>query len=462
MKAKALLAVLLGLGLFLALTLSLHQIQAQSGTRVIRVATTGNDTPNCGGPTNPCLTVQHAVDVAQPGDEIRVAGGTYTGINHYDDLKQVVYINKSVTIRGGYTNTNWDTPDPDANPTTLDAQGQGRVLYITGDISATIEGLRVTGGDAAGLGGGQGCDAGGGVYVNNATATISNNQVFNNTARCGGGLCLFLDLQEGAATLSGNTIFSNTADFCGGLSVESPIICPLRGNSVCSNTNDTCGVLSLAAINTTLSGNTITDNSANYGGGLCLSLRAAMLVNNLVVHNRADILGSGLVVAGSWTHLMHTTISRNSGGDGSGIYVLEIRCEGPPGLWLVYPSAVALTNTILVSHTVGITVTAGNTATLEATLWGTDTWANTTDWGGAGTIITGTRNYWGAPSFLDPDAGDYHIGPGSAAIDAGVDAEVRIDIDNEPRPYQGYDLGADEYWPEFERIYLPLVLRNVP
>jgi hypothetical protein len=51
---------------------------------------------------------------------------------------------------------------------------------------------------------------------------------------------------------------------------------------------------------------------------------------------------------------------------------------------------VAVTNTILVSHTVGIRVTAGNTATLEATLWGSGPWANDTDWGGAGTVITGT------------------------------------------------------------------------
>jgi hypothetical protein len=46
-----------------------------------------------------------------------------------------------------------------------------------------------------------------------------------------------------------------------------------------------------------------------------------------------------------------------------------------------------LTNTILISHDQGLNVTIGNTATLAATLWG-----NTTDWGGAGTIITGTRN----------------------------------------------------------------------
>lgn len=112
---------------------------------------------------------------------------------------------------------------------------------------------------------------------------------------------------------------------------------------------------------------------------------------------------------------------------------------------------------------VGITVAAGNTATLEATLWGMGPWANGTDWGGVGTVITGTHNYWGDPAFVDPDVGDYHIGPGSAAIDVGVDAGTRLDMDNQPRPYQGYDVGADEYWPPgaLKHIYLPLVMRNM-
>jgi hypothetical protein len=84
--------------------------------------------------------------------------------------------------------------------------------------------------------------------------------------------------------------------------------------------------------------------------------------------------------------------------------------------------------------------------------------------GGTGTIITGTYNGWGDPAFLDPDAGDYHICPVSAALDGGVDAGVYRDIDDQPRPYQIPDLGTDEYWPPgvLRYIYLPVVLRNMP
>jgi hypothetical protein len=178
----------------------------------------------------------------------------------------------------------------------------------------------------------------------------------------------------------------------------------------------------------------------------------ATLINNLIVDNQAAISGSGIYVSGSSPRLLHNTIARNSGGDGSGLHVVERE-----GIW----STVSLTNTILLSQTVGITVSAGNTATLEATLWGSGAWANGEDEGGAGVILTGTRNYWGDPRFVDPAAGDYHIGPGSAAIDRGIAAGVTVDIDGDYRPVgSGYDLGADEWdvWPY--SYYFPIILRR--
>jgi len=36
--------------------------------------------------------------------------------------------------------------------------------------------------------------------------------------------------------------------------------------------------------------------------------------------------------------------------------------------------------------------------------------------------MVGAINLWDDPAFVSPDAGDFHIGSDSAAIDAGVDA----------------------------------------
>jgi len=443
------------------------------------VAATGADSGDCSTPVSACLTIQYAVDQAGTDDEIRVASGVYTGT-----ATQVVVITKSITIRGGYTTTNdfADPSDPVANPTTLDAEGQRRVLYATGDISPTIEGLRLTGGDATGLGGGTGgTDAGGGVYVITATATISNNQVFNNTADYGGGLFLDysnatlsdntitsntasggggLSLNHSNATLSGNTVVSNTAtaDYGGGLSAygsDATLIsntitsntaqdgggglflyesdATLNGNEVISNTARWGGGLYLdSGSDATLNGNTITSNNvANEGGGLYLGYSDVTLTNTVVADNQADTVGGGLYILASSPRLLHTTITHNSSGDGSGIYVNSVES---------YYSTVALTNTILVSHTVGISVTGGNTVTANGILWYSTL---ITISQAAEATVTVQNQYQGDPAFA---ADGYHLAAGSAAIDKGVEAGVTTDIDGASRPAGRYpDLGADEF-----------------
>jgi hypothetical protein len=395
-----------------------------------------------GQPTCDYATVQDAVDAAGDGDVIKVATGVYTDVHQRAGITQTVYVSKTVTIRGGYSAdlTAWDS---EAYSTTLDAGGQGRVLYITGNISPTVEGLRITGGN----GGGQ---DGGGLFIISATATISGNQIFSNTASEGGGLCVI----SATATISGNQVYSNTASQGGGLYVISATA-TISNNQVYSNTAGAGGGLALSHSNITLSANTILSNTATSGGGLVLTASEATLVNNIIANNRANAQGSGLSIHGSSARALHTTIARNAGGGSAGLYVTDHTAN----ISTTY-SALWLTNTILVSHSLGITVGAGSTATLAATLWGTGTWANQTDWGGAGTIATGTVNVRGDPTFADPGAGDYHITEGSAARDSGVDASVTVDIDGEARPDNaGYDIGADEFHPTFY-VHLPAVMRN--
>ncbi|NIV34868.1 MAG: hypothetical protein GWN58_37060, partial [Anaerolineae bacterium] len=109
----------------------------QSGTSggIRYVAMSGEDDSGCEAEGTPCRTVQYAVDQAVPGEEVRVAAGTYTGISDLGGLSQLVFLSKTLTVRGGYTTSNWTTPDPETNPTTLDAEGDGRVMVISDTIT---------------------------------------------------------------------------------------------------------------------------------------------------------------------------------------------------------------------------------------------------------------------------------------------------------------------------------------
>jgi len=161
-----------------------------------------------------------------------------------------------------------------------------------------------------------------------------------------------------------------------------------------------------------------------------------------VADNHANTQGSGLWFDGTSARpaagrLLHTTIADNHG-SGQGVYVGDY-------------TTLAFTNTIVSGHgSVGITVTAGSTVTLAATLWH----GNGSHTFGDGAIISST-NVYSAPGFVDPSTWDYHLNADSAAIDRGVDSDIAMDIDGEARPAGGYDLGADEYHSFFGVLLTP-------
>ena len=133
---------ILSLGLTLAWVLG-----AQTATSVAAAPTGELHVCKTGCPYD---DIQEAVDAANEGDIIKVAAGSYIGVSSHEGVTQTVYLSKTLTIQGGYTTTNWTTPDPEVNITTLDAEGQGRVLYINGHLSPLIAGLHITGGNALG------------------------------------------------------------------------------------------------------------------------------------------------------------------------------------------------------------------------------------------------------------------------------------------------------------------------
>ena len=297
---------------------------------------------------------------------------------------------------------------------TADLNGGG--VYLSNSLDSTMSGNHIywnmTGSDGAGV-----------LVIYGDRSTLTSNQIYMNTASSNGGGGLVLRSSP-TSTLTSNAIYSNTAGgYGGGIYIFDSDSTDLMGNWVYRNTVGTW-----------------------HGGGINLTVSDnILLTNNMVLENRLNGTGNGagMVINSSTVHAVHTTVARNSGGNGQGVYVWNV-------------GSLTMTNTILVSHTIGIG-TLGSSAVLTATLWGEGPWANITPtMGGYMYIYTGTINVEGDPSFVDPDSGDYHILPGSAASNQGVGTHVTRDFDGETRVGPP-DLGADEY---VLQAYLPLALRN--
>jgi len=419
--------------------------------------------------------IQDAVDAStQSTDLIKVAGMCSVARN-VGGTMQTAYLNKSLTIQGGYTLTEWLNPDASLYPTTLGARDLGRVLYVTDGASVTLAGLTILGGNGSAGGGGNAgggvyvndgatltlhdvtvqenaAGTGGGVYVNNAALLVQDSVIADNTATQGAGLYAENNgqvtvlrstvrnnsavsgggfyLAGGAATLRNNTWEANSASASGGAGYLAGVTALVfEANMVRNNSAVSGGGLYLYQSPVTLERNTFISNTVTRGGGLYLDSNSnATLINTVIAHNTASAQGSGVYVQGSAPHFKHLTLATNTGGDGSGLLL-----TGSSTAWL--------TNTIIVQHTVGVTASTGSSAALIATLWGSDGWANGRD--SVGTVIS-TTNYYGDPAFVAPAQMDYHLAETSAAIDRGVATDVVLDIDGLTRGASP-DLGADEY-----------------
>jgi hypothetical protein len=371
----------------------------------------------CGGAT-PChVTIQAAIDAAHSNDEVCVAQGVYTDVTSFDydlagwtrTITQVIFIDKSLTVRGGYTITNWTTARPITYPTVIDPQGRGRGGVLTKPdyeipITVTLEGFSITNGYAEG--------SGGGLYTWSVNASISDCWVYSNT---GGSIGNGLYLSGGNVILTGNRIEDNAGAPSGyGVALD-------MGTA-------------------TLSSNYIQRNDK----GLLLWNNWAALTNNVLAANERE----GLSIIGGEVSAWHTTLADNGE---TGAYVMN---SGQVAGHLV------MTNTIIAGPGTGVRV-AGNefdpsTVRLVATLWD-----NVTDTQvvGAGGQIGSSRDFYADPAFVG--GFDYHLTALSPARNRGSFTSVKEDIDGEMRDPLP-DLGADEYFDpdSIQQVYLPLAVRD--
>ena len=185
---------------------------------------------------------------------------------------------------------------------------------------------------------------------------------------------------------------------------------------------------------------------ASEMGGLLSNIR---LENNLACHNHAH--GIEISYCCSASHPMDTiviinnTLYDNGIGWGGGIIADNAQAQN-----VVIRNNIASQNRTF-QLAVAADVPASN-VTVDHNL--------IDDYRGYEDEVHGEDYVEGDPWFVDPAHGDFHLQPGSPAVDVGsADDAPSVDLDGDPRPAgAGYDIGADEYAARLH-LYLPLVLK---
>lgn len=215
-------------------------------------------------------SLRQALADAAPGDTVAFAPAVTGTIR----LSSTLTIDESLTLTG-----------PGRNRLAIDGLNTVRNFTVTNGANVTLSGLTIQNGHA-------GEAAGGGIFNDGGTLTVTDCAIRRNTADWGGG---GLETTNGSATLNDCDIYDNAVTVFG------------FGGGIANSFNSTLEVNRCRIFN----------NSAHDGGGINsfngLTVRATTITGNAV-----DGFGSGISFGGS-ADVSDTVIAGNVGESGSGI-----------------------------------------------------------------------------------------------------------------------------------------------
>jgi hypothetical protein len=370
----------------------------------------------------------------------------------------------------------------------------GGIVYVS-DASVAISALRVLKNQAN--------DEAGGIrvgVVNGAFLEISGSRFEENSAALGGGL--YIDgVDSGTFRLVQSEVLSNTAGDNGaglGSRLGARNSSRVEINEVHFSGNEASGDgggLYLTGIDATgtvtVSNSVIEGNTAagDYGGMYANSAGDVVVQTSAISGNVAQGCGGGLGLDGSGLYVLERNrILENDAGGwcGDGLLVdgLEdvysennlIADNGGSGVYLVDADFDSGNDTIAYNGQYGVVITG--TAPGLGGLSGTIVWGQSVSlWSSSDATAdfevdycliqngwsSGAGNIAESPRFVNAAAGDYHLQPGSPALDK-VDPVVyglTIDLEGNARPYPAgglADMGC--YEAQWLMVNLPLVLRG--
>lgn len=389
-----------------------------------------------GGNANVDITVDQA-----PGGGIFIADGASPAI------KDNLITGNRARVGGGIFVRNGSIPLIDGNTITANDSINGGGLYIN-EASPTVSNNQITNNRAlGGLGGADGLGAGINIIGNTSSPVVTGNTISGNVSACGGG---GLNIQQSSVlTIMGNTIQNNRADggsvcgiggavkfFDGGGGT-------FVGNIVTDNFASKDGGALYVERNSSpvINRNKIINNEAGVYGGGVVTLSGSMptITNNYIARNKASLKGGGIFVNSTAPIIRNNTIvANNTLGSGEGVYIW------PQG------AAPTIVNNIIVNNNYGIRHPPG-------TFYGiadyNDVWNNIL--GDYVAIDPGPHDISADPLFVDTANDNYQLSWGSPAVDAGLNAGApTTDIDGVTRPQDGdavgiaiVDMGAHELTP---------------
>ncbi len=247
-------------------------------------------------------SIQEGIDLAVPGDSIRIRCGTY--YEHHVELKA------GVALLG-------ETGDPDC--VVIDGQSLGTVLLGESlDASTLIAGITVSGGDA-------GSDFGGGFRFQDSSAMIRDCRFTLNRAQSGGGGYI----HEGSPTLRYCEFSQNEAVSTGGFRFDGDFLlmehCIIHENVA---EGWSIGGLFAQGGEVVLRSCEISSNTtSDYGGGVVLNFVEAEIRDCLISENSA-VAGGGLLLTHSSVFVYDSQITNNSAEQVGGGIQLEVEYDG--------------------------------------------------------------------------------------------------------------------------------------
>ncbi|HET7421267.1 MAG TPA: right-handed parallel beta-helix repeat-containing protein [Candidatus Dormibacteraeota bacterium] len=371
-------------------------------------------------------TIQAAINAAASGDTVMVDPGTY--------FENIDFMGKLITVQSsqgpGVTTIDGGNAAPVVNFSNAETSGavlQGFTLqHGNGTAAFSYEG--------------------GGVHINGASPTIVGNVITANSA-CGDGDGI--SARSSSAIIRDNTITGNSkvagcsGDGGGGIYIVGAASAQVLHNTITNNSTDFGGGIDLFASGTpTLQNNTITNNTATtQGGGIyAVNQSDASIVQNVISGNTSPSGGGLYVLPPSGTRgplLVNNTIAGNTAND-SGVFLSG------------FDGQVALYNNIVTAASSQPAIDCDTTYSSNSPLIDHSDVFNSAGPAAQGSctgMIPNNFNISADPAFTG--ARDYHLSPGSPAIDAGNNAAPSLpptDLDGKPRiSGSAVDQGAYEF-----------------